>query len=248
MLASPDWGTDFDRRKKRTWMAAPSVPPIGLRKRSPRTSAAVSPGWIRRTWPSSASRSATLSRSLQRRRPWLASCRRMSSCAANARFRSTASRAPTPAPALASQVKVRLTAAKTARTIVLAPTDAPARAARGLEGRYLTRLLDGLPMVPGDRVRVNPFGTQTRNFVVTKAAPPGPVIVAPSTVITCEGGTRVAVEKRSPMRISADCTRRCAASARLSSFPSSIRRCSRISALRRPRASCSTDRRAPARP
>jgi len=90
---------------------------------------------------------------------------------------------------LGGQVNVRLTAAKTARTIVLAPTDAPARAARGLEGRYLTRLLDGLPMVPGDRVRVNPFGTQMRNFVVTKAAPTGPVIVAPTTVITCEGGT-----------------------------------------------------------
>ncbi len=90
---------------------------------------------------------------------------------------------------LGGQVKVRLAAAKPARTIVLAPTDAPAHAARGLEGRYLTRLLDGLPMVPGDRVRVNPFGTQMRNFVVTKAAPTGPVIVAPTTVITCEGGT-----------------------------------------------------------
>jgi len=90
---------------------------------------------------------------------------------------------------LGGQVKVRLTAAKSARTIVLAPTDAPARAARGLEGRYLTRLLDGLPMVPGDRVRVNPFGTQVRNFVVVKATPPGPVIAAPTTVITCEGGT-----------------------------------------------------------
>ncbi len=90
---------------------------------------------------------------------------------------------------LGGQVKVRLTAAKSARTIVLAPTDAPARAARGLEGRYLTRLLDGLPMVPGDRVRVNPFGTQMRNFVVVKATPPGPVIAAPTTVITCEGGT-----------------------------------------------------------
>jgi transitional endoplasmic reticulum ATPase len=90
---------------------------------------------------------------------------------------------------LGEQVSVRLTTTKPARTIVLAPTDAPARAARGLEGRYLTRLLDGLPMVAGDRIRVNPFGTQMRNFVVVKATPPGPVIVAPTTVITCEGGT-----------------------------------------------------------
>ena len=74
---------------------------------------------------------------------------------------------------LGEPVTVRRTAAKNARTIVLAPTDAPARAARGLEGRYLTRLLDGMPMVTGDRVRVNPFGTQTRNFVVTKAVAGG---------------------------------------------------------------------------
>lgn len=86
------------------------------------------------------------------------------------------------------QVAVRRTATKGAHTIVLTPTDAPARAARGLEGRYMARLLDGLPMVPGDQVRVNPFGTQSRNFVVVKATPPGPVIVTPSTTITSEGG------------------------------------------------------------
>ena len=90
---------------------------------------------------------------------------------------------------LGEQVSVRLTVTKTARTIILAATDAPVRTARGLEGRYLTRLLDGLRMVPGDRVRVNPFGTQMRNFVVVKATPMVPVTVAPTTVITCEGET-----------------------------------------------------------
>jgi transitional endoplasmic reticulum ATPase len=89
---------------------------------------------------------------------------------------------------LGEPVTVRRTVAKTANKIVLSPTDAPARATRGLEGRYLTRLLDGIPMVTGDRVRVNPIGTQTRNFVVAKAAPAGPVIVTPATSITCEGG------------------------------------------------------------
>jgi transitional endoplasmic reticulum ATPase len=89
---------------------------------------------------------------------------------------------------LGEPVTVRRTVAKTANKIVLSPTDAPARATRGLEGRYLTRLLDGIPMVAGDRVRVNPIGTQTRNFVVSKATPAGPVIVTPATSITCEGG------------------------------------------------------------
>ena len=96
---------------------------------------------------------------------------------------------------LGEQVTVRSTEAKSARTIVLTPTDAPASAARGLEGRYLTRLLDGIPMVTGDRVRVNPFGTQVRNFVVAKTVPDGPVIVVPTTAISCEGtaGRREAV-------------------------------------------------------
>ncbi len=89
---------------------------------------------------------------------------------------------------LGESVTVRRTVAKTANKIVLSPTDAPARATRGLEGRYLTRLLDGIPMVTGDRVRVNPIGTQTRNFVVAKAVPAGPVIITPATSITCEGG------------------------------------------------------------
>jgi transitional endoplasmic reticulum ATPase len=88
---------------------------------------------------------------------------------------------------LGEQVTVRRAEAKPARTITLAPTDASGRAAAGLEGRYLTRLLDGIPMVTGDRVRVNPIGTQMRNFVVGKVAPPGPVIVGPTTTITCEG-------------------------------------------------------------
>jgi transitional endoplasmic reticulum ATPase len=89
---------------------------------------------------------------------------------------------------LGEQVTVHHTATMKAGKIVLSPTDGPTRAARGLEGRYLTRLLDGIPMVTGDRVRVNPFGTQKRNFVVAKVVPAGPVIVTPTTSITCEGG------------------------------------------------------------
>ncbi|MDR3473954.1 MAG: CDC48 family AAA ATPase [Devosia sp.] len=96
---------------------------------------------------------------------------------------------------IGEQVTVRRVEAKPARSIVLAPTDAPARSTRGLEGRYLSRLLDGIPMVTGDRVRVNPIGTQMRNFVVVKATPAGPVIVGPNTAITCEGaaGRREAI-------------------------------------------------------
>ncbi len=88
---------------------------------------------------------------------------------------------------LGEPVTVRRAAAKKATMVVLTPTDAASRAARGLEARYLTRLLDGMPMVAGDRLRVNPFGTQTRNFNVSKVVPTGPVIVTPATAATFEG-------------------------------------------------------------
>jgi transitional endoplasmic reticulum ATPase len=89
---------------------------------------------------------------------------------------------------LDEDVIVRRARAKNARSVLLTPTDAPPGPARGLEGRYLTRLLDGIPMVVGDRVRVNPFGTRFRNFTVARSVPEGPVIVVPSTDISCEGG------------------------------------------------------------
>ena len=90
---------------------------------------------------------------------------------------------------LGEQVTVRRVEATSARSVVLAPTDTAARPARGLDGRYLVRMLDGIPMAAGDQVRVNAIGAQMRNFVVVKTVPAGPVFVAPSTSLTVEGGT-----------------------------------------------------------
>jgi len=89
-------------------------------------------------------------------------------------------------------VTVRQTAAQPARTVVLAPdlTPRPTPGRRGEGGevaRYLARLLEGIPVVPGDQVRVNLFGTRAQNFTVSQTVPAGPVLIGPSTIIRIEG-------------------------------------------------------------
>ena len=95
-------------------------------------------------------------------------------------------------------VSTRRVVARRARSIVLATADAANAVGRGLPTRYLAKLLDGIPALPGNRVRVTPFGTQPRTFVVQRSEPAGPVIIDRNTTIRCEGsadaGTAVTYE------------------------------------------------------
>ncbi|MGO9006212.1 MAG: CDC48 family AAA ATPase [Beijerinckiaceae bacterium] len=95
---------------------------------------------------------------------------------------------------LGEQVSLRLATATPARSLLLTPVEKTGRPSRDLDGRYLARLLAGLPVIGGDRIRVVPFGTMPRNFVLAKADPGGPVIVAADTHIRCEGTTAGAVD------------------------------------------------------
>ena len=84
---------------------------------------------------------------------------------------------------LDERVKVRLAKSQAARSIVLAPVE-KLRAAFGTDqARYLARLLDGLPVVPGDRVRVDLIGTSAQTFTVVESTPAGPVLIGPTTSI-----------------------------------------------------------------
>jgi len=53
--------------------------------------------------------------------------------------------------------------------------------------RYLARLLDGIPVVTDDRVRVDLFGTRAQTFTVVETTPAGPVLVGPATTIRIAG-------------------------------------------------------------
>ena len=63
--------------------------------------------------------------------------------------------------------------------------------------------VDGIPVVAGDRVRVDLIGTKAQTFSVTKASPEGPVLVGPRTS-----------RARSRTRTSAACAGRSAGSGR----------------------------------
>ena len=78
-------------------------------------------------------------------------------------------------------VRIRKTVCRPAGTISLAPTSiTPAE--RDL--KYIGSLLDGLPVVAGDRIRANLFGSRSADFKVQHTAPEGPVLINPATRLT----------------------------------------------------------------
>jgi transitional endoplasmic reticulum ATPase len=71
-------------------------------------------------------------------------------------------------------VEVRRVACPTAQRVALAPLSLPLRDA---DVKYVAGLVDGLPVVAGDRVRVSLFGSRALDFRVTATAPDGPVLI-----------------------------------------------------------------------
>ncbi|MCS7130869.1 MAG: AAA family ATPase, partial [Archaeoglobaceae archaeon] len=77
------------------------------------------------------------------------------------------------------KVRIRKVEAKPAEKITLAPTE-PVRIAGG--ENYLLRLLEGRPVVRGQKVRVEVFG-YTLTFVIVATKPSGVVVVNRNTEI-----------------------------------------------------------------
>jgi transitional endoplasmic reticulum ATPase len=75
-----------------------------------------------------------------------------------------------------------------AEAAVLAPVEAMRAAPNAAQTRYLARLLDGIPVVADDRVRVDLFGTRAQTFSVVETTPAGPVLIGPATAIRLAGG------------------------------------------------------------
>lgn len=83
--------------------------------------------------------------------------------------------------ALDELVTVRKVVAQPAQRIVLSPT-VPVPSDRDLQ--YIGTRLDGLPVVEGDRIRGTLFGSRYLDFLVRETAPKGPVLIAPTTLLT----------------------------------------------------------------
>ena len=87
------------------------------------------------------------------------------------------------------QVTIRPVWVQPGRSVVLAPLDG-GRAVAGPQARYLAKLLDGIPVVAGDQVRVNLFGTRMQNFSVIQTVPTGAVLIGPATAVRVEGESK----------------------------------------------------------
>ncbi len=90
-------------------------------------------------------------------------------------------------------VTVRKVATKPAHTVVLAPTDV-VPAARDM--RYIGSLLDGLPLIEGDRIRATLFGSRHADFMVRETTPKGPVQIVPPTLLTVEAAAERPDERK----------------------------------------------------
>jgi len=96
-------------------------------------------------------------------------------------------------------VTVSKAAAQPARSITLAAVGrAPAGASRPHAG-YLAGLLEGVPAVAGDRLRVNLLGTRSQDYTVAETQPRGVVLIVTGTAVRIQGEAQ---EKQAPSAIS----------------------------------------------
>lgn len=83
---------------------------------------------------------------------------------------------------LDERVLVRRVELRPARTVKLAPADG-LRSRADAQARYLARLLDGIPVIAGDQVRVDLFGTRAQTFTVMEVVPDGPGLIGAQTTV-----------------------------------------------------------------
>jgi len=88
---------------------------------------------------------------------------------------------------LDEKVRINKVDHQIAKGITLAPLGSSRTLPRGSDSRYVGRLLEGLVITEGDRVRVNLFGTRSVDFTVTGTSPQGVVMVAATTITKIEG-------------------------------------------------------------
>ncbi|MBI1882896.1 MAG: CDC48 family AAA ATPase [Chlamydiae bacterium] len=100
---------------------------------------------------------------------------------------------------LDGKVLVFATTAEPARTLWLKTTlSSSKQGALPSSDPYVGRLLEGLPVLKGDRVRATLFGSRTRDFEVVNTSPEGPLLITSSTQIKIEGEAVKGEEKTRP--------------------------------------------------
>lgn len=88
---------------------------------------------------------------------------------------------------LDERVEVQRIKVQPARALVLTTTEGMRSVPQASQLHYIAKLLDGLPVMNGDRVRVNLFGTRAQSFTVVDTTPTGPTLISPNTTIRISG-------------------------------------------------------------
>jgi len=88
---------------------------------------------------------------------------------------------------LGEKAQVEKTDYKTATNMVLAPIAPSSTFAHEKDSGYIGRLLEGLAVTSGDKVRVTLFGTRYQEFSVLDTSPRGVVVIHPTTLIKMKG-------------------------------------------------------------
>ena len=100
---------------------------------------------------------------------------------------------------LDDRVKIHQVESKPARSVTLSPLTMSGLADREKDSKYIGSLIDGLPVMLGDRVRAVLFGTRSCDFKVLDTSPDGVVVLSTATMIRIK--TKEAPEK-GPAKVS----------------------------------------------
>jgi len=87
---------------------------------------------------------------------------------------------------LDERVKIRKIDYKPASRIKLSPVTVSSPLQRDKDAKYIGSLIEGLPVVTGDRVRATLFGSRSCDFKVVDTVPDGVVLISPATLIKME--------------------------------------------------------------
>ncbi|MGE5575794.1 MAG: CDC48 family AAA ATPase [Syntrophothermus sp.] len=82
---------------------------------------------------------------------------------------------------LDGHVEVRKVSCRPAEILVIAPADRASASVENVE--YFGRILAGLPVAAGDKIKVNLFGRHGNYFTITGSTPDGPVMFTPATQV-----------------------------------------------------------------
>ena len=88
---------------------------------------------------------------------------------------------------LGEKAEVQRIHCESADILVLAPVTPSSAFVKEKDRKYLGRLLEGLTMTPGDKVRVTLLGSRYQEFSVVDASPKGAVVITALTTIKVKG-------------------------------------------------------------